>query len=114
MQKIKTDTISYKRFIFIGFELLTSNPNLVTILCCLGCSKISAHFGGPVEYLVRRFLFFSKQLLTHYRIFKLENHPLPVTRDCLFNVFAAEMNIWRPSLHPQPENGPCLGDKGPT
>jgi hypothetical protein len=38
---------------------------------------------------------------------------LSAVRDCLFNVFAATLRIWRPSLHPQPEDAPCRGDKGP-
>jgi hypothetical protein len=34
---------------------------------------------------------------------KLEDHPLSVVRDCLFNTFAATLNI-SCLLHPQPEN----------
>jgi len=45
---------------------------------------------------------------------KLEDHPLSAVRDCLFNIFTATLLIWRPSLHPQPEDAPCRGDKGPT
>jgi hypothetical protein len=36
-----------------------------------------------------------------------EEHPLSFVRDCLFNVFTAP-------LHPQPEDTPCCGDKGPS
>jgi hypothetical protein len=115
-QRIKTekdDTTRYKRFIFIGFEVLTSNANLVIILCCLGCFQISVHFGAPVEYLVTRLLF-SKQLSPHYRTHKLENRPLPVTRNWLFNIFAANMNICRCFLHPQPENEHVLVTSKPV
>jgi hypothetical protein len=28
---------------------------------------------------------------------KLEEHPLSAVRDCLFNIFAATLHIWRPS-----------------
>jgi hypothetical protein len=28
---------------------------------------------------------------------KLEDHPLSAVRDCLFNIFAATLHIWRPS-----------------
>jgi hypothetical protein len=44
---------------------------------------------------------------------KLEDHPLPAVRDCLFNVFAATLHTWRPFLHPQPEDAPCRGDRDP-
>jgi hypothetical protein len=37
---------------------------------------------------------------------KLEGHTLSAVRDCLFNIFAA-------TLHPQPEDAPCLGDRRP-
>jgi hypothetical protein len=44
---------------------------------------------------------------------KLKGHPLSAVRDCLFNIFAATLRT-RTSLHPQPEDAPCRGDKGPT
>ena len=40
----------------------------------------------------------------------LEDHPLSAVRDCLFNVFAATVHIWRPYLHPQSEEAPWRGD----
>jgi hypothetical protein len=45
---------------------------------------------------------------------KLEHHPLSAVRDCLFNIFAATLRTRRTSLHPQPEDSPYRGDKGPT
>jgi hypothetical protein len=45
---------------------------------------------------------------------KLEGHPLSAVRDCLFNIFAATLHIWRPFRHPQPEDAPCRGDKQTT
>jgi hypothetical protein len=81
IKREKDDTRSYKRFILIGFEFLTSNPNLVTILCCLGCSKISVHFVDPVQYQLTYLLFFSKQLLPHCQMSKLENHIFLVTSE---------------------------------
>jgi hypothetical protein len=39
---------------------------------------------------------------------------LPAVRDCLFSIFAATLRNRRTSLHPQPEDAPCRGDKGPT
>jgi hypothetical protein len=38
---------------------------------------------------------------------------LSAVRDCLFNIFAATLHIWRPFLHPQPEDAPCHGDRDP-
>jgi len=45
---------------------------------------------------------------------KLKGHPLSAVRDCLINIFATTLRICGPSLHPQPEDAPCRGDKGPT
>jgi hypothetical protein len=45
---------------------------------------------------------------------KLEDHPLSVVRDCLFNIFADTLRVWRPSLHPQPEDALCRGERGTT
>jgi hypothetical protein len=42
---------------------------------------------------------------------KLEDNPLLSVRDCLFNIFAAKLHIWRPFLHPQPYDTPCCGEK---
>jgi hypothetical protein len=38
---------------------------------------------------------------------KWEDHPLLAVRDA----FAATFHIWRPFLHPQPEDAPCCGDR---
>jgi len=45
---------------------------------------------------------------------RLEYHPLWFVRNCLFNIFAATLRVWRPSIRPQPADVPCHGDKGPT
>jgi hypothetical protein len=42
---------------------------------------------------------------------KLEDHPLPFVRGCLFNIFAASLQSWRPFLPLQPEDQPCFGDR---
>jgi hypothetical protein len=39
--------------------------------------------------------------------------PLSAVFNCLFNIFAATLHIWRPFLHPQPEDAPCRGDRDP-
>jgi hypothetical protein len=56
-------------------------------------------------------LFYGEELLAPRPTPKLEDHPLPAVRDCLFNVFAATLHNWRPFLHTQPEDAPCRGDR---
>jgi hypothetical protein len=48
-----------------------------------------------------------EELLAPRSTLKLEGHPLSAVCACLFNIIAA-------TLHPQPEDAPCRGDKGPT
>ena len=50
--------------------------------------------------------FSSETLLAPRPTPKPEDHPLSVVCGCLFNIFAA-------TLHPQPEDVPCYGDRGP-
>jgi hypothetical protein len=61
----------------------------------------------------RNMVIFYGELLAPRPTPKLEGHPLLAVRNCLFNVFAATLHIWRPFLHPQPKDVPCRGD-GPT
>ena len=56
-------------------------------------------------------IFYGEELLAPRPTPKLEDHPLSAVRDCLFNVFAATLHIWRPFLHPQPEDAPCRSDR---
>jgi hypothetical protein len=58
-------------------------------------------------------IFYGEELLALRPTPKLEGHPVPAVRDCLFNVFAATLHIHRPFLHPQPEDAPCRGDRDP-
>jgi hypothetical protein len=57
--------------------------------------------------------FYGEELLAPRPIPNLEAHPLSTVRDCLFSVFAATLHIRRPFRHPQPEDAPCRGDRGP-
>ena len=57
--------------------------------------------------------FYSEELLAYRPTPKLEDHPLSAVRDCLFNIFSATLHIWRPFLHPQPEDASCRGDRDP-
>jgi hypothetical protein len=58
-------------------------------------------------------IFYGEELLAPRPTPKLEDNPLSVVRDCLFNVFAATFRTWRPFLHPKPEDAPCRGDRDP-
>jgi hypothetical protein len=64
-----------------------------------------------VKYFVTSLSFYGEDLLASRPTAKLEDHPMSAVRDCLFNTFAATLHIWRPFLHPQPEDAPCRGDR---
>ena len=51
--------------------------------------------------------FCGEELLAPCPTSKLKNHPLSAVRVCLLSVFAANLHIWRPFLHPQTEEAPC-------
>jgi hypothetical protein len=73
----------------------------------LAWSKALCNVSCPFHFL------YCEKLLASRPSFMLEDHPLSVFLDCLFNTFAATLRIWRTSLHPQPEDAPCHGDRGP-
>jgi hypothetical protein len=58
-------------------------------------------------------IFYGEELLAPRPTPKLEDHPLSAVRDCLLNVFAATLHIWRLFLHLQSEDAPCCGDRNP-
>ena len=63
------------------------------------------------EYFVRRCVFTVWSCWHLPQHHKLEDHPLPVVRDCLFNILAATLHIGdRP---PQPQSAPCRNDRDP-
>jgi hypothetical protein len=43
------------------------------------------------------FLFYGGKLLAPRPTPKLDGHPFSAVRDCLVNIFAATLHIWRPS-----------------
>jgi hypothetical protein len=45
---------------------------------------------------------------------KLEDHPSLSVRDCLFNIFPANLHRWKPFLHPIPEDAPCCDMGAPN
>jgi hypothetical protein len=51
--------------------------------------------------------FYGEELLAAVLTPRLEDHLLSAVRDCSFSIFAATLHIWRPFLHPQPEDAPC-------
>ena len=57
--------------------------------------------------------FFGEELSAPRPTPKLEYCLLSAVQDWLFYIFAATIHIWRPFLHPQPEDAPCLGDRDP-
>jgi hypothetical protein len=88
-------------------------PNLISIFRSLGhLSRESVQVQGSLEVFI--IFFYGEGSLTSRPTPKLEDHPLLSVRDCLFNIFAANLHSWRPFLHPQPFDSPCCGDRDPT
>jgi hypothetical protein len=48
---------------------------------------------------------------SHVHFLHREVISVSAVRDSLFNIFPATLHIWRPFLHPQPEDAPCLDDR---
>jgi hypothetical protein len=80
---------------------------------CLGRAKESVQVRDALKYSVIK-LFYGEGLLAPRPTPKLEDRFFSAVRACLFNTFAATLRTRRTSLHPQPEDAPCRGDKGPT
>jgi len=57
--------------------------------------------------------FYGEEFLSPHPTPKLEDHPLSVVRDCLFNIFAALLHIGGQFLHAQPKDTQCRGDRDP-
>jgi hypothetical protein len=70
------------------------SPPLVPIL-----SQIQGIRRGPRPFVTFRdkLLFYGEELLAPHPTLKLEDHPLLAVCDCLFNMSAATLHIWRPS-----------------
>jgi hypothetical protein len=71
------------------------SPQFVRVLL-LG-SKESVQVRGLCKLFVTGF-FYGERLLTQRPTPKLEGHPLLPVRDCLYNIFAANLHSWRPFL----------------
>jgi hypothetical protein len=71
--------------------------------------KESVQVRGSLMTFVTNLFFYGERLLAPRPTPKLEDHPLSSQRGCLFNVFAANLHSWRPSLYPRPDDAPCCG-----
>ena len=78
-------------------------PNLKSFFYCLCWTKVSVKVRGPVECFVT-LSFNGEELLALRPTPKLKEYPLSAVHDCLFNILAATLHIWRPFFHPQPED----------
>jgi len=95
------------------YGLLTLQvPNLMSLLRCLVRTKVLVQVQGFLCEKLRN-KFFYGELLAPRPTSKLEDHPLPAARDCLFNIFAATVHIGGRSFHPQLDDAPCHGDRDP-
>jgi hypothetical protein len=78
-----------------SYKLLTFHvPNLMSIFLRLGCSFKESVCVAFLD----EFVFYGEGLLAPHPTSKLEDHPLSFVRGCLFNIFAANPQSWRPSL----------------
>ena len=88
-------------------------PNPTSTLRCSGRTEKSVRFRRFLDYFVTWLTFYGNEFLASRPIPKLEDHTLLAVRDCLFNIFASVLHIWRPFLYPQPQDAPCRGYKDP-
>jgi hypothetical protein len=75
---------------------------LVSLFHCLGRTEDQAGSDTSLNGSLTCLSFYGEELLAPRPIPKMEDHPLSAVRDCLFNISAATLHIWRPLLHPQP------------
>jgi len=113
LTKARQWTLCWASRIQFAPSIPTSRRANLLFQLLMSCQRISP---GPrrFETFRNKLHFYGEGLLAPRPTPKLECHPLPALRDCLFNIFAAILRIWRPSLHLQSEDSPCHGDKGPT
>jgi hypothetical protein len=90
--------------------LMFQVPNLTSFFHCFSHAKESVQVRGTLKHFITIKIFYGEGLLVPRPTNKLEDHPLSAVRDSLFNIFAATLDNWRTSLHPQPEDTPCHGD----
>jgi hypothetical protein len=82
--------------------------------CSFPYSQESASLNrGSCSRFVTCLSFYGEVFLAPRPTPKLEDHPLSGVRGCIFNIFAPTFNIWKPFLHPQPEDAPWRGGRDP-
>jgi hypothetical protein len=68
--------------------------------------RLYIRFGGFYDWFLTWLGLYGDKLLAPRPTPKLEGHPLSAILESLFSIFAA-------TLHPQPEDAPCLADRNP-
>jgi hypothetical protein len=100
----------------ISFETVTGEPAWCRLLIFhtpLLRSLVERIRPSPrLTKLFRTILaFYGEGFLALHQNTMREDHPLHFVRGCFFIIFAITLHSCRPYLHPQPEDGPCCGDK---
>jgi hypothetical protein len=106
--------------------LILSLVNLTRTSSYVQCTKFHIHIPSlrsfiqsirPSPRLGMKFhnnlVFYGARFLAPWPVPRLEDHPLSFIRCYSFKVCAATLHSWRASLHPQPEDEPCGGDRDP-
>jgi hypothetical protein len=73
---------------------------------------LSFYARGHVKCFVTWHFFYGEEFLAPRPTTKLEDNPVSIVRNCLFNKLAATLYSWRPFLYPQPQDAPCRVDRG--
>ena len=71
----------------------TLNLRLISLFCWLGRTKVAVHVQSFLHDCLVTICFYGEELLAPRPTLNLEDHPLSAVSDCLFNIFAATMNI---------------------
>jgi hypothetical protein len=88
------------------------NP-YIHFLSLRSLSKVSVQVRGFLNTFVTRLFFYGEELLAPHPTPKLDDHPLSTAN--AYSIYSQLPSIPRGRLlHPQPQDAPCRGDKGPT
>jgi len=104
-------------FLDVPFHIIQSST--------LGSSRLDVSSGFHTETLAKNLskssaLFNSSQAVCQSETLlasrpnpRRKGHHLLAIYDCLIRLFLATLHIWRPFLHPQPEDAQCSDDRNP-